>query len=74
MRIRKSVLVAGLGVAITAFATVAMATGAGAAANPVGPDVSSHQGNVNWSSVKSNGASFETRTSPSSTTARTTSG
>ncbi|MEN3304895.1 MAG: hypothetical protein V7603_1097 [Micromonosporaceae bacterium] len=58
MRIRKSALIAGLGMAATTLATVVLTTGADAATNPVGPDVSGYQGNVAWSSVKSNGASF----------------
>jgi GH25 family lysozyme M1 (1,4-beta-N-acetylmuramidase) len=58
MRIRTSVLVAALGVVVTALATVLVTTGAEAAANPVGPDVSGYQGNVSWSSVKSKDASF----------------
>ena len=47
---------AAVATAALAAAVLAVPSSASAAGNPVGNDVSSHQGNVNWSSVKANGA------------------
>ncbi len=58
MPTKKSFLLAALGLVVTTVATVVATVGADAATLPQGPDVSGYQGNVNWSSVKNNGASF----------------
>jgi GH25 family lysozyme M1 (1,4-beta-N-acetylmuramidase) len=59
MLVRKLGLLAALGVAATTLLTTLGSTAASAApAGLKGLDVSSYQGNVAWSTVKSNGASF----------------
>ena len=56
--LRRRSALAGLAAAALAATVLAVSPSASAAGNPVGNDVSSHQGNVNWSAVKANGASF----------------
>src|SRR4051812_16752635 len=50
--------VTALAVGVLAGATAVLATPAQAAGTLIGDDVSSHQGNVNWSATKAAGASF----------------
>jgi GH25 family lysozyme M1 (1,4-beta-N-acetylmuramidase) len=57
-RARRRLSLAAVATAALSAAVLAFSSSASAAANPHGNDVSSHQGNVNWSSVKANGGLF----------------